>query len=136
MRCDPYGVQELPCFPLKQTIDKAILKEFFFIFFWNYCDLSTQNVNLSLFAISQNFLSKFGRVFWIRAKRLRHNFIVAPIFPMLFLHLSLDNAHRLAIWIVQSKSIPNLMICFSISNTKRCKTTIRASSPTLELQPP
>ncbi|KGU39341.1 hypothetical protein NY97_20320 [Xanthomonas citri pv. fuscans] len=72
------------------------------IFFWNYWDLPTQNFNLSLFAITQNLLSKFHRVFWIRVKRLRHNFIVASIFPMLFFHLSLDNAYRFAFWIVQS----------------------------------
>lgn len=99
------------------------------IFFWNYCELPTQNFNLSIFAVTQNFLSKFDRVFWIRVKHLSHNFIVASIFLVLFFHLSLDNAYRFAFWIAQSKSIPNHMICFSISITKRYKATIRARLP-------
>ncbi len=101
------------------------------IFFWNYYELPTQNINLSLFSVTQNILSKFDRVFWIRVKRLRHNFIVASISLILFFHLSLDNAYRFAFWIVQSKSIPNHMICFSISITKRYR-----QSFVLGLQPP
>ncbi len=72
-------------------MDKLLLSGFAFAPFcitYSQCnfDLATQNFNLTLSTIKQYCLSKASEVIRVRAKFLRHRFIMALIFNGFFFH--------------------------------------------------